>query len=594
MLATLKNHWYSVAFLVASASTVAMPSYAQEKDKPKNEVIFDQNHNVLDEQDKQKGIKASENEWLFTEGVKLYILEEYQKALETFEKCKADNKDNAAIHFKIAECLVRLEKYDQAVAPAEKAIALAPQNQFYYWLLAEIFKAKDDYKAAIKTYKQLIATVSTQENYYFELANTYLFLSKYDEAIDVYNEAEKKFGLNESTVAQKQKIYLAQNDIKNAIAEGQKLINAFPEEQDYWLAQAEMLIDNSKFDEGEKLLTTFIKKFPEDGHALLLLSEVYAGKGDLAKQKEALYQAFGNSQLSLDRKLSILSNYYKNLQTQEVRQTGLELAELVRKTHPENAKAHQLCGDFLIANNRKKDARDAYLQSLKYGKDNYKIWERIILFDHDLADYDQMLVHTTEAVELFPNQGLFWFYHGTAHLIKQNYEEGTAALEQAKLFAGNNPELQVQIFSKLGDAYNALKDYSKSDKYYDKALELKPNDVFVLNNYSYYLSLRKTKLDVAKKMSAKLVEIEPNNSTYVDTYAWVLYTAGEYEKAKVALEKVVANTQNATIIEHYGDVLFKVGKTEEALVQWKKAQSIGNTEEPDKLGRKITEKRLIE
>lgn len=593
MLADLKSRLKSTGFALLLGGFVPFCVIAQEKEKPKNEVIFDQNHNLLDEQDKQKGIKASENEFMFTEGVKLYILEEYQKALEIFEKCKEDNKDNAAIHFKIAECLVRLQKFDKAVAPAEKAVALAPKNQYYYWLLAEIFKAKDDYKAAIKTYKELIEAVPNEENYYFELANTYLFLSKYDDAIKIYNEAEKRFGLNEATIAQKQKIYLALNDVKNATIEGQKLIDAFPEEQDYWLAQAEMLIDNDKYEEADKLLNKFIKYFPDDGHALLLLSEVYAGQGNTAKQKETLYKAFGNSSLDLEKKVTILLSYYKNLQTQEIRQTGLELAEIVLKTHPETAKAYQIYGDFLVANNRKKEARDAYLNSLKYGKDNYKIWERIILFDHELGDFDAMLKHTNEVVELFPNQGIFWFYNGTANLIKQQYEESIAALEQAKMFTTSNAELQFQIFSRLGDAYNAVKDYTKSDKYYDKALELRPEDLPVLNNYSYYLSLRKTKLELAKKMSAKLVAIEPDNATYLDTYAWVLFTAGEYENAKKSLEKAAANTQNSTIIEHYGDVLYKLGMTEAALVQWKKAQTIGS-DDPAKLERKINEKKWID
>lgn len=593
MLAELKSRLKSTGFALLLGSCVPFFVFAQEKEKPKNEVIFDQNHNLLDEQDKQKGIKASENEFMFTEGVKLYILEEYQKALEIFEKCKEDNKDNAAIHFKIAECLVRLQKFEKAVAPAEKAVALAPKNQYYYWLLAEIFKAKDDYKAAIKTYKELIEAVPNEENYYFELANTYLFLSKYDDAIKIYNEAEKRFGLNEATIAQKQKIYLALNDVKNATIEGQKLIDAFPEEQDYWLAQAEMLIDNDKYEEADKLLSKFIKAFPDDGHALLLLSEVYAGQGNTAKQKETLYKAFGNSSLDLEKKVTILLSYYKNLQTQEIRQTGLELAEIVLKTHPETAKAYQIYGDFLVANNRKKEARDAYLNSLKYGKDNYKIWERIILFDHELGDFDAMLKHANEVVELFPNQGIFWFYNGTANLIKQQYEESIAALEQAKMFTTSNAELQFQIFSRLGDAYNAVKDYTKSDKYYDKALELRPDDLPVLNNYSYYLSLRKTKLELAKKMSAKLVAIEPDNATYLDTYAWVLFTAGEYENARKPLEKAAATSQNSTIIEHYGDVLYKLGMTEAALVQWKKAQALGS-DDAAKLEKKINEKKWID
>jgi tetratricopeptide (TPR) repeat protein len=570
--------------------------YAQEKGKPKNDVVFDENHNVLDETDKQKGIKASENEALFTEGVKFYVLEEYQKALDIFEKCKADNKENAAIYFKIAECYVRLGKFDKAVSPAEKAIELYPKNQYYYWLLAETFKAKDDYKAAIKTYKQLIATVPIEENFYFELANCYLLQNKYEDAIQAYNDAEKKFGINETTVAQKQKIYLANNDVSNALLEGEKLIKSFPEEQDYWLAQAELLIDYQKYEDAEKLLNKFLLTFPEDGHAYLLLSETAIGKGDKIKQKEYLEKAFGNSTLTVDRKITILNTFYKNLQTQDIRETGLALAALVQRTHPENAKANQVYGDFLVANNRKKEARDAYIESLKYGKDNYKIWERIILFDFEIKDFDAMATHSDQVVELFPNQAIMWFYNGSAKLIKQQYAEAIISLEQAKMFSRNNIDLQAEIYSRLGDAQHAVKNYIESDKAYNKALELRPDNVEVLNNYSYYLSLRKEKLDVAKKMSAHLIELTKNSpliESYLDTYGWVLFVAGEYENAKIQLEKAAKTTSNGVILEHYGDVLFKLGQIEQAVEQWKKAKQSGG-EISEKLDKKITEKKLLE
>jgi tetratricopeptide (TPR) repeat protein len=569
--------------------------YAQDKEKPKNDITFDENHNVVDEDEKQKGLKSAEQEALFTEGVKLYILGEYQKALDIFDKCKADNKDNAAVHFKIAECLVRLGKYEKAVSPAERAITLSPKNQYYYWLLAEIYKAKDDYKAAIKVYEDLLKTVKVEENFYFEMANCYLLQEKYEKAIEKYDEAEKIFGINEATVAQKQKIYLSINDVKKALIEGEKLIKAFPNEQDYWLAQAELLIEHQKYEEAEKILADFLREFPEDGHVFLLLSEVAMGRNDKPKQKEYLLKAFNNSSLTVDRKLNVLATYYRNLQTQEVRQMGLQLAEIVAKNYPENGKANQIYGDYLVANNQKKEARNAYIQSLKYGKDNYNIWERVIIFDFDLQEFDAMLKHSEQAVELFPNQAMMWFYHGSAKMIKKDHEEAIAAFEQAKMLTRNNIDMEIEIHARLGDAYNATKQYAKSDKSYNKVLELNPNHIETLNNYSYYLALRKDKLDIAKQMANKMLKLLGTNiqSNYIDTYGWVLYMAGDYENAKTQLQKAAENSTNATILEHYGDVLFKVGQIDAAVTQWEKAKQ-NNAENPEILDKKIKGRKIIE
>jgi predicted Zn-dependent protease len=115
----------------------------------------------------------------------------------------------------------------------------------------------------------------------------------------------------------------------------------------------------------------------------------------------------------------------------------------------------------------------------------------------------------------------------------------------------------------------------------------------VLNNYSYYLSLRRENLDKAKELSARLIKLEPDNPTYLDTHGWVLYVRGEYAAALPLLEKAARlNPSNATILEHYGDVLYKVGRNEEALKYWQLAKKNGAGSQW--LDRKIAEKKLFE
>ena len=107
------------------------------------------------------------------------------------------------------------------------------------------------------------------------------------------------------------------------------------------------------------------------------------------------------------------------------------------------------------------------------------------------------------------------------------------------------------------------------------------------------MSLRKEKLDLAKKMSGKLVSISPDNSTYLDTYAWVLYMRGEYKEAKVYIEKALEGTDiSGTIIEHYGDILFKLGDIDSAVKQWQKAK--GMDESSELIDKKIANRKLYE
>jgi predicted Zn-dependent protease len=95
----------------------------------------------------------------------------------------------------------------------------------------------------------------------------------------------------------------------------------------------------------------------------------------------------------------------------------------------------------------------------------------------------------------------------------------------------------------------------------------------VLNNYSYFLSIRKEKLALADSLSARLVVDHPKNGTYLDTRAWVLYELKRYPEARVAMEAALKDRENvsATLWEHYGDVLFRLKLVDKAVEAWKEA-----------------------
>jgi predicted phage terminase large subunit-like protein len=132
------------------------------------------------------------------------------------------------------------------------------------------------------------------------------------------------------------------------------------------------------------------------------------------------------------------------------------------------------------------------------------------------------------------------------------------------------------------------------EKDYENAIKLEPNNPFTLNNYAYYLSLRKNQLERAKKMSRKTLDIAPDNGSFLDTYAWICFQLGQYQEALLYQEKAVEieKEDKKTIYEHYGDILSKVGNIEKAVVYWQKSMDAGNSNKV--LKQKITEKKYIE
>ncbi|HLW10178.1 MAG TPA: hypothetical protein VKX35_07240, partial [Fermentimonas sp.] len=144
----------------------------------------------------------------------------------------------------------------------------------------------------------------------------------------------------------------------------------------------------------------------------------------------------------------------------------------------------------------------------------------------------------------------------------------------------------------IGDLNFFLGNKDTAFKSYDNALKLNPQNLPVLNNYSYYLSLDKRELDKAEQMSGITVKAEPLNPTYLDTYGWILYEQGSYVMAKIYIEKAIEYEKepSADVYEHYGDVLFKTGEEEKALEQWKRARELGG--DSKELKRKIRRRKL--
>jgi len=108
------------------------------------------------------------------------------------------------------------------------------------------------------------------------------------------------------------------------------------------------------------------------------------------------------------------------------------------------------------------------------------------------------------------------------------------------------------------------------------------------------LSVAGKNLDKAEKMSSKVIERFPDNSTYLDTYAWILFKKGEYKLAKFYMQSAINNggQDNPTLLEHLGDILFMLEKLDEAKQYWEKAKNSGGDSEV--LERKIREQKYIE
>ena len=531
--------------------------------------------------------RLREAEFFFTEAQKYFILEDYSKALVYFERVAELNPTNATVHYKISEILSKGAKEEdllKASQSIEIALKYEKKNKYFYLLASNIYAGLGEFDKATNALETMMKEVKGTEDYLYELAALYLFGKKEDEALKVYDRAEAVLGVDETSSIQKQRIFLERGNVDKAIGEGEKLIEAFPDEERYLLGFAETLSRYGQVEKAIGYVEHFIKNHPDAGNSKLLLAGFYRDNGQEQKSREYAQQVFDDLSVDVSSKVlmmgvygnSLSINKSKNITDKDLETFSLALFKKLETSYPTDPNVQLIGGDLFMTLQKDKEALEHYLKAVRNGSSSFDAWQNLMFLESETNQIDSLIKHSEEALELFPNQAMAYYFNGFGYLRKKKFREGAYALEQAKKLSTNNPAFVSELNSMLGDAYQGSKEYVKSNASYEESLAYNPNNDIVLNNYSYYLALRKENLDKADKMSAQLIKLFPENQAYLDTRAWVLYAQEKFKEARKVIEKVIQLGQaSATHLEHYGDILFQLGEVDLAVKQWQIAKQTG-------------------
>lgn len=487
--------------------------------------------------------------------------------------------EDAVGHYELARILAGRKAYSEARIFAEKAWELDPTNSWYQLFLAETCQLAQEYDRAVEIYEEIVAANPDNLDHYYQLAALYLGLGKYQQAINVYDKIETRRGISEEISMQKHKIYIHLKEFQHAEEELEKLIGSNPDDSRYYSILAEYYMSRDKQAKALELYNKILEIDPDNAYIHMTLADYYRKTGENEKVFEELKLGFGNPNLDVDTKINILLSFYTvNEIVSDMKVQAFELADMLILTHPDDPKVFSIQGDLLAQDQQFEAARDAFLRVIDLDSSKFIVWEEILRMDLLMNDYEHLIRYGNRALELYPEQPLIYLFTALGELQLKHYPEAEKLLKTGiKLVAGNN-EILAQFYMYIGDTYHALDKPAESDKAYEQSLKLKDDNAYVLNNYSYYLSLRDKDLDKAEQMAKRAVGMEPDNSSFQDTYGWVLFKLGRYEEALEWIGKSLADTANASgeVLEHYGDVLFKLGKEKEALSYWNKALKKGD------------------
>jgi tetratricopeptide (TPR) repeat protein len=584
IFSSLLNYCLQLLFLVLVASIVACASKKGVTNTTNDTTVIS----------KSAQLEKLSFEKAYFDGIREKVLGNYERAETLLLQALHIAPTSAATMYELAMIYTYQNRKNQALLYSKKAAILDEKNIWYQLLYAQNLKDTKKNAELMALYQKLIRNYPNRTDFYFELANANLYANKLNDALKVYNNIEIRNGVSEEVSMQKIKIYKALKDYDEALDEVQKLIKNFPQEPKYYGILGELYQERGQDEKAFDAYTELLKVDPNNAFVHLSLADYYRNKKQNKKAFEEIKIAFKNSELDIDTKIKILLSYYTITETYvDLRTEADTLCKILVETHPDEAKAFAMYGDFLYRDKKLEEARIQYRKSIGLDNEKYALWNQLLIINSELNDFYSLEKESKEAIELFPNQALPYFFNGIANIQLKKYLPAVKVLNEGRNFAFDKL-LLAQFYASIGDAQNQLANYSASDSAYNKSLELDPNNVYVLNNFAYYLSLRNTNLKSAEAMSKKSNALEPNNSSYQDTYGWILYQMKKYDDAKIWIEKALENggKNNGTLLEHYADILFQLGDKEKALQYWIDAKKAGGTS--DLIDKKIADKQLYE
>ena len=533
--------------------------------------------------------------YVFYTANKERLLGNYDMAETLFAQALKIDPNSTATMYELAGIYSFQNSKNQALFFAKKAASIEPKNVWYQLLYATCLKENKMPNEVAAVYERLIKDNPGNYDFYYELANIYIYTNKSADAIKVYNKIEDAIGVTEESSLQKLKLYRASDNFEKALEEAKKLIKTFPKESKYYGILGELYQDKGQNEKALEAYNELIKIDSTNAYVHLSLADYYRNINQNEKAFQEIKLAFQSKELDIDTKVKILLSYYSITENfPELKTDADELCRILVAVHSDEAKAFSIYGDFLFRDKKFEQARTQYRRAISLDKEKYALWNQLLIIETELNDFVSMEKERKEALELFPNQPLPYFFNAVASYQMKKYEQVVSVLTEGKEFVFDNDLLLSQFYANIGDAQNQLKRHAESDAAYDKSLELDPTNVNVLNNYAYFLSLRNKDLEKAEAMSKKCNSLQPNNSSYQDTYGWILYQMKKYDDAKVWIGKAIDNggKTNGTLLEHYGDILFQLGEIDAAVLFWIDAKKYGGNQTV--LDKKITDKKLYE
>ena len=536
-------------------------------------------------------------DYFFLEAMRLKEKKDYASAFGLLQHCLDIHPNAASALYEVSQYYMFLHQVPQGQEALEKAVANAPDNYWYSQGLASLYQQQNELDKAITLLEQMVVRFPAKQDPLFNLLDLYGRQEKYDEVISTLNRLEKRMGKNEQLSMEKFRIYLQMKDDKKAFQEIESLVQEYPMDMRYQVILGDVYLQNGKKQEAYDVYQKVLAAEPDNPMAIFSMASYYKQTGQEELYQQQLDTLLLNKKVTPDTKVGVMRQMIvENEQADKDSTQIIALFDRIMKQEQDDPQIPMLYAQYLLSKKMESESVPVLEQVVDLDPTNKAARMMLIGAAVKKEDYKQIIKVCEPGIEATPDALEFYYYLAVAYNQAEKPDSVISICKRAleHTTADSKKEIVSDFYSILGDMYHTQKQMKEAYAAYDSALVYNPSNIGALNNYAYYLSVERRDLDKAEEMSYKTVKAEPNNATYLDTYAWILFEKGNYAEARIYIDNAMKSEggdKSDVIVEHCGDIYYMTGDVDGALTYWKKALEMGS--ESKTLKQKIEKKKYI-
>ena len=522
-------------------------------------------------------------DFFFLEAIRQQEAGHYDAAFDLLNHCLDINPNAADAWYFKAMYLSQLKQDTLAMKCLEKATMLSPENDTYQERLAQFYIGTGNYAQAIQSYERFFAANRDRSDVLNILVQLYKQQQNYPMMLNTIGRLEQIEGPNDSFTLGKMSVYEMMGDKKMAYKTLRGLADSHPNDPSFTVMLGNWLMQNKRGGEAYKLLTQVLKADPTNVYAQSSMYDYYRATGQDSLARRMMTEVLLGKNTPAQTRAMFLKQAVQECDAKGDSLSVVKLLDRMQEAMPRDTDVAEMRVAYYTVKKMPTAMLDsALVYLLKLAPDNGSARFQLIQNNWSKQNWKEIAALSEPGMLYNPDEMAFYYFTGLARYYQKDDDGALDAFQRGTsvINSKSNPDIVSDFYAIMGEIYHNKGQNDKAYAAFDSCLQWKPDQVMTLNNYAYFLSVDGKDLKKAEEMSAKTIKAEPKNSTYLDTYAWILYKEDRYTEAKLYIDQALANLSDsdmrADLLEHAGDIYWAAGLREQALKYWTQAVKAGS------------------